>query len=109
MQPRLIRLRDAPRYLGMDRNRFNIEVRPYLVNIKIGQQGIAFDRLDLDKWTDSYKQQKGLPAERRMIWGANDCQDSLNAAQSGTSIKESEDNEFQKVLEHIILKKPNPI
>ncbi|WP_244887552.1 hypothetical protein [Rickettsiella grylli] len=28
MQPRLIRLRDAPNYLGMDRNRFNNEVRP---------------------------------------------------------------------------------
>ena len=77
MQPRLIRLRDAPRYLGMDRNRFNAEVRPYLINIKIGQQGIAFDRLDLDKWTDSYKQHKGLPAKRKMIWDANDCQGSI--------------------------------
>ena len=28
IQPRLIRLRDAPAYLGMDRNRFNREVRP---------------------------------------------------------------------------------
>ena len=28
MQPRLIRLRDAPAYLGMDKNRFNSEVRP---------------------------------------------------------------------------------
>ncbi len=27
--PRLIRFRDVPRYLGMDRNRFNAEVRPY--------------------------------------------------------------------------------
>ena len=25
--PRLIRFRDAPQYLGMDRNRFNAEVR----------------------------------------------------------------------------------
>ena len=50
--PRLIRFRDAPLYLGMDRNRFNAEVRPYLVEIRIGQQGIAFDRLDLDAWVD---------------------------------------------------------
>lgn len=28
MQPRLIRLRDAPNYLGMDKNRFNKEVKP---------------------------------------------------------------------------------
>ena len=26
--PRLIRQRDAPAYLGMDRNKFNAEVRP---------------------------------------------------------------------------------
>ena len=38
--PRLIRFRDAPRYLGMDRNRFNAEVRPYLIEIRIGRQAI---------------------------------------------------------------------
>ncbi len=36
--PRLIRLRDAPAYLGMDRNRFNAEVRPLLTEIPIGEQ-----------------------------------------------------------------------
>jgi len=46
--PRLLRFRDAPRYLGMDRNRFNAEVRPHLTEIPIGRQGIAFDRLELD-------------------------------------------------------------
>lgn len=46
MQPRLIRLRNAPAYLGMDRNRFNNEVRPTLNEIPIGKHGIAFDRLD---------------------------------------------------------------
>lgn len=30
MLPRLIRLRDTPSYLGMDRHRFNADVRPYL-------------------------------------------------------------------------------
>ena len=60
--PRLIRLRDAPRYLGMDRNRFNAEVRPLLMEIPIGQQGIAFDRLDLDAWVDQYKSRNGRPA-----------------------------------------------
>ena len=30
LQPRLIRQRDAPDYLGMDRNKFNEMVRPYL-------------------------------------------------------------------------------
>ena len=46
--PRLIRARDAPFYLGMDRNRFHTEVRPALTVVPIGVQGIAFDRLELD-------------------------------------------------------------
>lgn len=50
--PRLVRLRDAPTYVGMDRHRFNDEVRPKLIEIPIGTQGIAFDRLDLDAWVD---------------------------------------------------------
>jgi hypothetical protein len=40
--PRFIRLRDAPSYLGMDKNRFNRDVRPQLCAIPIGIQGIAF-------------------------------------------------------------------
>lgn len=59
IQPRLIRLKDVPRYLGMDRNRFNSEVRPVLTEIPIGSQGIAFDRYELDCWVDEYKGQHG--------------------------------------------------
>ena len=67
--PRFVRLRDAPDYLGMDRNRFNRLVRPNLVLIPIGKQGIAIDRLDLDDWADQYKSRNGRPAaERRKPW-----------------------------------------
>jgi hypothetical protein len=67
--PRLLRFRDAPRYLGMDRNRFNAEVRPFLTAIPIGRQGIAFDRLELDAWVDEYVSRTGRPAaERRKPW-----------------------------------------
>jgi len=67
--PRFVRLRDAPDYLGMDRNRFNRLVRPNLVVIPIGKQGIAFDRLDLDDWADQYKSRNGRPvAKRRKPW-----------------------------------------
>ncbi len=59
--PRFFRLRDAPAYLGMDRNRFNAEVRPYLTEIPIGEQGIAFDRLELDAWADDYIRRNGRP------------------------------------------------
>ena len=54
IMPRLIRLKDAPSYIGMDKNRFNCLVRPQLIEIPIGSQGIAFDRLDLDQWVDHY-------------------------------------------------------
>ena len=64
--PRLIRLRDAPSYLGMDRNRFNQEVRPTLIAIPIGKQGIAFDRLDLDAWVEHYKHRNGCSKDRRI-------------------------------------------
>ena len=52
--PRVIRLRDAPGYLGMDKNRFGVEVRPYVREARIGERGIAFDRLELDAWVDTY-------------------------------------------------------
>jgi hypothetical protein len=52
--PRVIRLRDAPGYVGMDKNRFGLEVRPYVREAPIGERGIAFDRLDLDAWVDNY-------------------------------------------------------
>lgn len=52
--PRFIRLSDAPAYLGMDKNRFNDEVRPTLIEIPIGKTGIAFDRYDLDNWAYCY-------------------------------------------------------
>jgi hypothetical protein len=61
--PRLMRLRDAPRYLGMAPNRFNVEVRPYITEIPIGKQGIAFDRFDLDAWVDKYKTCNGRPGK----------------------------------------------
>ena len=53
--PRVIRLRDAPRYLGMDIHRFNAEVRPHIPEVSIGIQGVGFDRIDLDRWFDQYK------------------------------------------------------
>jgi hypothetical protein len=61
IKPRLIRLRDAPHYLGMDIKIFNKEVRPFLTEIRIGIQGKAFDRLDLDKWEDYYKSRGKRP------------------------------------------------
>lgn len=48
IQPRFIRLRDAPQFFGMDKNRFNRDLRPRLTEIRIGKQGRAFDRLEME-------------------------------------------------------------
>ena len=65
IQPRIIRLKNAPQYLGMNRNLFNKAVRPDLIEVPIGQQGIGFDRLDLDAWIDVYKQRNAAPGSIR--------------------------------------------
>jgi hypothetical protein len=100
--PRLIRLRDAPHYLGMDPNRFNAEVRPYLIEIPIGKQGIAFDRLDLDAWVEEYKSRNGRPGKAiggKPLWDRKFRQDLGNVETHGTSGKQSEITEFEKALE----------
>ncbi len=105
--PRLIRLRDAPFYLGMDRNRFNTEVRPYLVEIRIGKQGIAFDRLDLDAWVDHYKSRNGRPVQPKgeRLWDAKERQDSSYAGVSGTLTRSFSDNELSNLLEQATSRK----
>ena len=106
--PRLVRFRDAPAYLGMDRNRFNAEVRPFLTKIPIGQQGIAFDRLELDAWVEDYISRNGRPAKRSELWDAKYHQASKKEAASGGSPRESKDTEdWQKAAARIISKKRN--
>lgn len=107
--PRLIRLRDAPTYLGMDRHRFNKEVRPSLTEVPMGTQGIAFDRLDLDAWVDDYIQCSGRPAvtKQRSLeqWDEKSRQVSLKGETTGMSIKRSLDAEFEKALVRATSKK----
>lgn len=71
--PRLVRHRDAPAYLGVDRNRFDSEIRPVLTEIPIGRRGRAFDRLELDAWADAYIEARGRPS-RKSTKGAVPCE-----------------------------------
>ncbi|MCU7806057.1 MAG: hypothetical protein KZQ96_23015 [Candidatus Thiodiazotropha sp. (ex Lucinoma borealis)] len=88
IQPRFIRRRDASAYLGMDRNRFDSEVRPYLVEIPIGIQGVAFDRHDLDAWADHYKKRCGRQPQKK--YEGDTCESekvdlaSIGETESGT-------------------------
>mgnify|MGYP001819066244 CR=1 FL=1 len=86
--PRLLRLREAPRYLGMDRNRFNSEVRPLLTEIPLGEKGVAFDRLELDVWVDHYvsrngRRPKASKLEDDVCQNATKCRASASKAESG--------------------------
>ena len=105
--PRLLRYRDAPVYVGMDRNRFDAEVRPYLTEIPIGKQGIAFDRLELDAWVEEYKNRIGRPGRLKgeTIWDVKDRQVSSIEKGPGTSISASEGGEFARVLVRLASKK----
>ena len=104
--PRIIRFRDAPAYLGMDRNRFNAAVRPYLTELPIGAQGIGFDRLELDAWVDDYIARNGRPARRgKNTWDARQYRASSNEMGSGISTNISAGSAFAKALEQIASKK----
>ena len=103
--PRLIRLRDAPFYLGMDRNRFSAEVRPYVTEIKMGVQGVAFDRLELDAWAEQYKARNGRPGQPKgeTTWDVQKCPASSKGPESGISISKSQGGAFAEALKQISL------
>ena len=105
---RLIRLRDAPFYLGMDRNRFAREVRPYLTKIPVGKQGIAFDRLELDAIAEQYISRNGCPGKPlgELSWQTKRHPVSLSEAKSGTSTKGSAKSAFKAALKQAVAKKP---
>jgi hypothetical protein len=108
--PRIIRIRDAPFYLGMDKNRFNAEVRPLLTELKIGTQGVAFDRLELDAWVDDLISRTGKKTsthkQEKKLWDAKKSPVSSKGASSGISTKSSKDDAFAKALVQATSKKP---
>jgi hypothetical protein len=93
----------------MDKNRFNQMVRPELTEIPIGDQGIAFDRLELDLWVDYYIQRNGRPATKgEKPWDVKTPQDSMNAKESGILINKSKDMaDFAKAVKQATGKKRN--
>jgi hypothetical protein len=74
----------------MDRNKFNAEVRPYLTEIPLGKQAIAFDRLELEAWVDDYierngRRPKASKLEDDKCQNATRCRGSALKAGSGKS------------------------
>jgi hypothetical protein len=88
----------------MDPNRFNAEVRPYLTEIPIGSQGIAFDRLELDAWADDYRSRSGRPPQKEAPWQRR-LQVFIEEMESGTSISKSKElADFAKAQEKVTSK-----
>jgi hypothetical protein len=110
---RFIRLRDAPRFFGMDKNRFNREVRPRLTEIRIGTQGRAFDRLEMEAAAEEYKSRNGIPVahseRRKPAWEIRERQASPSAVGSGTSTSVSEECAFARALEQAMSGRPRSI
>jgi hypothetical protein len=93
----------------MDKNRFNRLVRPRVTEVRIGVQGIAFDRLELDRWWAHYKSRNGRPAAKEALWDAKEERDVIHARASsgvtvgiaGLSTKSGSDNAFTASLSRI--------
>ena len=102
MLRRFYRLRDAPAYLGVDKNYFNREVRPFLTEIRHGAQCIKFDRLEMDAWADHHRDAIGRPPEKEALWQKG-LQDSTNEEESGKSTKSFRGTEgFAKAAANVI-------
>ena len=87
----------------MDRNRFNREVRPYLTQVPIGHQGVAFDRLELDDWADDHIRRNGRPGRLRgeRLWDEREYRASSNVVTPGTSTSRFVAGEFEKAVEQV--------
>jgi hypothetical protein len=107
--PRLIRFRDAPSYLGMDRSAFNKLVRPHVTEAPLGKQGIVFDTLELNSWADDYMHRNGRPGNRSDKWQKQAKRQGLpKSVKSGISTKESEADAYAKAREQAISEKQKP-
>lgn len=70
--PGIIRLRDAPYYLGMNKTYFRDQVQPYLTRIRIDKKGIGFTRVELDRWIAYAQATLGQPPQNTPPWENSD-------------------------------------
>lgn len=104
--PRFIRFRSAPAFFGMNKNHFNQLIRPRLTAIRIGQQGLAFDRLEMEAAAEEYRRRNGVPvalSERsKPLWEDKRRRGSPEEGSTGISTSSSEERAFAKALERAI-------
>lgn len=66
-QHRFIRQKDAPEFFGVTRQIFDRNIRPYLIEIWLGdtaRSGIVYDIYDLNARADIMKERNGRPAKK---------------------------------------------
>lgn len=66
--PGIIRMRDAPYYLGMNKTFFRDTVQPYLTKIRIDKKGVGFFREELDCWIAYARATLGQPPKNQPPW-----------------------------------------
>ena len=93
---RLIRARDAHGYHGMCRAVFNQVLRPYLTEILIGTQSLAFDRLEMDA---ALEQCNSRDARQRPVSSGEEAR--------GISTKSYTDDDFERAVKQAISSKPS--
>lgn len=80
---------------------FNKFVRPYLIEIPIGEQGIGFDWLDLDEWLEEHKTRNECPGPSygERLWDEIDRQDSVASRVINTLSQERNSSQVRAVQE----------
>ncbi len=108
IQPRILRLPDACRYLGISKTLFNREVRPHVAELNFGGNSSAFDRLDLDRWVEDHKHRNGRLGQSQgdRLWDVINRRGSPSGVGSGTLTKSSTDSELESLLVQATSKKP---
>lgn len=101
--PRVIRVKDAHRYLGMDKTTFAREIRPYLTLIKITNKSRGFERVDIDHAFDVYICGRCCPPKKPLPIGDNICESKQVSTltpqvTAGSSTKKLKENAFANAL-----------
>lgn len=110
---RVIRAKYAPTYLGMSRDVFKKDVRPHVDKVRIGSQGIGYDRLDIDACWEHCKRHSECSSKQKM--GDTLCRNlyivetesfGAKSRNTGKSIKHRASIEYTSTLTRITQMKP---
>ena len=106
MDKRGFNSQEAMRYLGIKRRAFEKHFRPFLAEMRLGTC-VVYDRIDLDRVLEEYKQRNGRPAEKGVsAWAELKPASTKILKGSGVSIRSTKALDFATVSS--ALKKQSP-